>query len=245
MAKDDRCSAWILTINNPTEFDDECIQTSRRRGWKCIGQKEQGEDGTPHYQFVVRTGQVRFAAVKKLFNRAHIEPCLNVHAAEVYCTKTETRIGELPLAENTFPTMNQIYEMWWAWVVDEGYGYSESLVSDTVSLWRPNEGTRVADGDQLLVIFDKFVRSAIASGERVEVLAVNPQVRSSIKKFGFSILKRTRDLVEQKVLRKTKTNEDAVEVAATDPTDSTNADEEASSEKARSEKASAGKEECP
>jgi len=235
---DERSSAWILTVNNPTEFDDEQIQTARRRGWKCIGQKEQGEDGTPHYQFVVRTGQVRFSAVKKVFTRAHIEACLNPIASETYCQKPETRIGDLPPEEHRFISMNQIYDLWWGWLVDEGYGYSESVISDTVSLWRPNEGTRVGDGDQLLVIFDKFVRSAIASGERVEVLAVNPQVRSSIKKFGFSILKRTRDLVEQKVLRKTKTN-DAVEATETDPTVDTNdASEEANSKEECPEKAS-------
>lgn len=234
----ERSSAWILTINNPTEFDDEQIHTARRRGWKCIGQKEQGEDGTPHYQMVVRTGQVRFSAVKKVFTRAHIEACENPIACETYCTKPETRIGDLPPEENRYPTMNQVYELWWGWLVDEGYGYSESVISDNPLLWRPNEGTRVADGDQLLIIFDKFVRAAIASGERVEVLAVNPQIRSSIKKFGFSILKRTRDSVEQKVLRKTKTNEDAVEVAPTDPTDSTNnADEKERSKEARNEEA--------
>lgn len=231
MATDDRSSAWILTINNPTELDDECIQTARRRHWKCVGQKEKGADGTPHYQFVVRTGQVRFSAVKKLFPRAHIEPCINPHASEVYCTKEDTRIGSLPPEEGHFPTMNQVYELWWGWLVAEEYPHYSSKTTDCLVLFHPGgEDVRVKDGDALLWVFDKFVRSAIANGERVEVLAVNPQVRSSIKKFGFAILKRTKDLVEQKAVRKTADNP-AEEVVSTDPTvDTNNADEESSEE---------------
>lgn len=107
-----RSSAWSLTINNPTELDDACIRDARRLGWTVIGQKERGENGTEHYQIALRTPQMRFSAVKRVFKRAHIEPARNWGAIQAYTQKTETAIGDLP--EGTIdPKLVQTPEDFW------------------------------------------------------------------------------------------------------------------------------------
>lgn len=45
---DDRHSKWSVTINNPTEADEDSIHRARQKGWKVWGQKEVGEEGTEH-----------------------------------------------------------------------------------------------------------------------------------------------------------------------------------------------------
>lgn len=45
----DRSIYWSITINNPREDDEENIAVARQRGWIVEGQKEVGENGTPHY----------------------------------------------------------------------------------------------------------------------------------------------------------------------------------------------------
>lgn len=78
----DRATAWSLTINNPTQADEESIQLARQKGWQVIGQLEEGENGTKHYQLLLKTSRIRFGGVKKLFPRAHIEVARNVAALE-------------------------------------------------------------------------------------------------------------------------------------------------------------------
>lgn len=48
MDKDKRHSTWSVTINNPTQSDEDAIHQARQRGWSVEGQKEVGEQGTPH-----------------------------------------------------------------------------------------------------------------------------------------------------------------------------------------------------
>ena len=66
----DRGTCWAITINNPTEED---MTTTLPAKWTIIGQMEKGKDGTPHYQAMLTTPQVRFSAIKKVYPRAHIE----------------------------------------------------------------------------------------------------------------------------------------------------------------------------
>lgn len=51
---------------------------------------EQGENGTPHFQFVIKfKKQMRFTAIKKLYPEVHIEPCKSVQASVEYCMKQD------------------------------------------------------------------------------------------------------------------------------------------------------------
>jgi len=169
----DRGSAWSVTINNPVAADEENIALSRQRGWTVDGQLEKGENGTSHYQLIVKTPQVRFSAVKKAFPRAHIELARNAAALEVYVHKDETKEGELTTQSDLYPSLQRVWDMfavyldshpaWWRW-----------------------------KSDRALAVFDDFIRYLISDKLMVvETIAVNPQIRSCVKNYFVSIIERS------------------------------------------------------
>lgn len=178
MKKDERGSAWSVTINNPIAADEENISLARQKGWSVEGQKEQGENGTIHYQLVVKTGQVRFSAIKGAFPRAHIELGRNVAALVKYCNKEETRIGELPQGSDLYPSLQKVWDMFYDYVSAKADERKASLWAD----WKP---------DDWLHNFDKFVNCYIQKGYVLETIAVNPQIRSAVKLYGYSMFVRS------------------------------------------------------
>lgn len=171
-----RASSWSVTINNPTASDEEYISLARQKGWKVEGQKEVGDSGTPHYQLLVKTPQVRFSAVKAQFPRAHIEIARNVAALETYVHKEETRVGQLSTQSEFYPSMAKTYTMWYDWV-------------ELSTKYHKGQWANLTP-EGFLEAFDSFVSDSICEGYYLESMAVNPQVRAAIKKFGFSILVR-------------------------------------------------------
>jgi len=183
----DRATCWSVTINNPVKNDEEFIAAARQKGWKVDGQLEKGENGTPHYQLIVRTPQVRFSAVKKAFPRAHIEVARNPTALASYVKKSETREGELPKTESKFPTQAAYFKM----VVEVLYDVDKDLRIDfTDGSWY-RENRKVDQDQRLLDALDEATRYLILRGYHVETLAVNPQTRSAWKKFGMEIIRRS------------------------------------------------------
>lgn len=93
----ERANCWSITINNPTQEELALWQRATEHHWvkEALGQLEVGESGTPHIQGLLRTTQVRFAQVKKLFPRAHIEVARNVNALAKYVQKEDTRVATL------------------------------------------------------------------------------------------------------------------------------------------------------
>lgn len=170
-----RASAWSVTINNPISADEENISLARQKGWKVEGQLEKGEKGTPHYQLLVKTPQVRFSAVKKQFPRAHIEIARNVAALEQYVHKEETKQGELQSQSEFYPSMQKMWDMMASWIQDTGKHHT----------WFD------CDGQGRLDIFDMFIADKIEEGYVVETMAVNPQVRSIVKTYGENIYNRS------------------------------------------------------
>lgn len=170
---DARASNWSVTINNPSVCDEENIGIARQKGWQVEGQKERGENGTEHYQLYVNTrSQQRFSALKKAFPRAHIEVARNVMKLKEYVVKEDTRVGELP--ESRYPSQAQV----WKWFQEYFDTYKPS-----------GDGI---DDEEMLYIFDKMIHQKIREGYYVELMAVNPQIRSVIKMFGRSIVARER-----------------------------------------------------
>jgi len=187
-----RATAWSVTINNPTPADEENIAKARQKGWKVEGQLEKGESGTPHYQLLVKTPQVRFSAVKSAFPRSHIEAARNVAALEVYVNKEESRVGQLPTQSELYPSLQKTWDMLYDWIMlDRNY-----------SKWFE------IDPEARLRMFDDFIREKIEEGFILETMGVNPQIRSAIKLYGKSILSRS------KLRRQTdrQTDENKVEV---------------------------------
>jgi len=183
----ERATCWSITINNPGKNDEEFIAAARQKGWKVDGQLEKGENGTPHYQLIVRTPQVRFSAVKKAFPRAHIEIARNPTALASYVKKSETREGELPKTESKYPTQAAYFKL----VTEELYDVDKDLRIDfTDGTWYRKD-RRIDQEQRLLDALDEATSLLIRRGYHVETLAVNPQTRSAWKKFGMDIINRS------------------------------------------------------
>ncbi len=94
-----RARTWCFTLNN---YTDECIVSLSHNKWsdmeitKCVFQEEIGEKGTPHLQGVVQfKNQVSFTTLKEFHNKIRWSKCKNLQASIKYCSKQDTRNGEL------------------------------------------------------------------------------------------------------------------------------------------------------
>lgn len=170
----ERSTNWSVTINNPTARDEEAIALARQKGWKVEGQLEKGENGTPHYQLLVKTPQTRFSALKTAFPRAHIEAARNVKALESYVHKEDTKVGELASQTEQYPSLQKLWDMFADFTNNKQY---QNLVG--------------YDPDQKLVVFDKFIKDCIDKDYVVETMAVNPQIRSCVKQYAENIIFRS------------------------------------------------------
>ena len=169
----DRSSCWSITINNPTDAEVVC----EAPGYKLEGQFEVGAEGTRHFQGMLRSPQVRFSAVKKLFPRAHIEPARNAGALKKYVHKDETRVDVYTPSDipTIFEYQTQVAE---AWRPEEFQGFSENVLEEHMD-------------DCAMRYLDLLVKRDIENGKRgCEWIAINPMWRSSWKKFWRSIIKR-------------------------------------------------------
>lgn len=192
MPSQDRASHWSVTINNPVKADEENIALARQKGWKVEGQLERGENGTPHYQLAVRTPQVRFSAVKKAFPRAHIEVARNSAALSQYVKKEETREALLTTEQSQYPSQQMVWEWFGSLNFTEeslSLKYREYV---RVCAEREISPKRAYDWKQeyMLDEFDALMAQKISEGYYCELIAVNPQVRSAVKKFGVAICQR-------------------------------------------------------
>jgi len=205
-----RSNNWSVTINNPTAKDEEEINSARQRGWKVEGQLERGENGTPHYQLIVKTPQVRFSAVKKAFSRAHIEIARNPKALENYCKKEETREGQLSDQQEHYPSLKK----YWQLVLKEMlYGFDKdgldyfAIMDGKIKMYRREDEEEATD-EQLKDLHKRAVGSLIRQGYFVEVYFCNPQNRSAFKEFAKSLLLRAhQQMYDEDNDRQTDTNE--------------------------------------
>lgn len=168
----ERATCWSITINNPVIED---YQIPLPVGWKLEGQLERGEQGTEHYQGMLRTAQVRFSAVKRVFPKAHIEVARNPAALKKYVHKEDTRIAETDSVPTMFEYQTIIAGKW------EHEGYTK---------WSQSFPNKTPDEVALLYL-DSLVATDIEGGRRgAEFIAINPMWRSSWKIFWRSIIKR-------------------------------------------------------
>lgn len=176
---DQRSTTWSVTINNPIGADEENINLARQKGWNVEGQLERGAEGTPHYQLLVRTPQVRFSAVKKAFPRAHIEVARNVAALRQYVHKEDTREGELKEQSDRYPSLSKF----WVLIYDELKFNPDKPYNLLDSEIYPGAFFTMSE-------FDDAVRYLIRSGYHVETMGVNPQMRSCWKMYGRDLMYR-------------------------------------------------------
>jgi len=84
-----RSNGWFLTINNPTELNEELLKTDDAR--YVVYQIERGLNGTEHIQGLVYYKNPRVWP-KRRYPTAHIERVKNLQAAIKYCMKEDTRV---------------------------------------------------------------------------------------------------------------------------------------------------------
>ena len=202
MPPQDRATCWSVTINNPIAADEENIARARQQGWKVEGQKELGDNGTPHYQLLVKTPQIRFSAVKKAFPRAHIEAARNPSALEQYVHKDETRVGELDKQSEMYPSLSKFWDLFFEWCYEDA-NTSVQEQRLVVSLLKPKE---------LEKLFERYVSEYIERGYHIETIACNPATISCLRKYGISILKRSEASFYKKEDMQTKTDRQTSEV---------------------------------
>lgn len=200
----DRSTVWSVTINNPNDGDEEQIAMARQKGWKVDGQIEVGENGTRHYQLIVRTPQTRFASVKKMFSRAHIEIARNPQALEQYVHKDTTRVGELAVTNDKYPSLSKLWELIYPLIPCEGS-------------WC------VKDQDVKLRMFDVAIGTLIEDGYHVESMGVNPQIRSAFCKYWTSLRIRV-ESADRQTDRQTEISSEGINITNADysPLDATN-----------------------
>lgn len=194
---------------------------ARQRGWKVDGQLEKGENGTPHYQLILKTPQVRFSAVKKAFPRAHIEVARNVQALEQYVKKDETRVSALASSSEKYPSLSrfwiliteQVNSQNWLhidgdkWYRDcfDFFGYKRSTYENYESM---TSGCICRFNQDLAVqVFESCVEHLIGEGYHVEHFFSPPNI-SVFKKFHFSLLRRSMAELSAQTDRQTDTSDD-------------------------------------
>lgn len=192
-----RASCWSITINNPLPSDIPTATTMPAK-WTLQGQMEEGKEGTPHYQGMLTTPQVRFSQVKKIFPRAHIEVAKNKAALQKYVSKEDTRIMEVPTVSSAIPTL---------------FDYQATVAGNWKNVdfdnWLEQFPTE-DQGEVALKYVDSLVSKDIIAGMRgIEFIAINPMWRSSWKKFWRAIILRHKSI------------EDASQLSQSPPIDET------------------------
>lgn len=156
-----------------------------------MGQLEQGEQGTRHYQLCVRTPQVRFSALKKRFPTAHIEVARSVPALMAYVEKSESRVAKLADTSDKYPSLSRF----WILVSQElndgtkdGLNYDsleeeriEFFTSENQKMWKKKP----------LHFLDYATRILIKKGYHVEGIGANPNTRSQWNLFGEELILRS------------------------------------------------------
>lgn len=176
---DTRATKWSVTINLKSvsrETAEECIARARQRDWRVVGQLEQGEQGTEHYQLAVATPQIRFTAVKKVFPTAHIEVAKDWHALLAYCQKEDTRKETLKNVKTGYISWSQLRNMFFEWVIAN----DRQIVSFSIENYHMRQ-------------WDEFVGEAIERGYEVDYMGVNPNYRSCIQRYWDSYIRRQTD----------------------------------------------------
>lgn len=93
-----RHHSWFFTLNNYKESDTVTLpEILKSENCKFVFQEEKGKSGTPHLQGTINFANAKtFSAVSKLFGkRAHLEVAKNWLKCIHYCTKLDTRNGEI------------------------------------------------------------------------------------------------------------------------------------------------------
>ena len=137
---------------------------------------------------MLKTPHIRFSAIKKQFPRAHIEIARNPIALQQYVVKTETRVGELPEANNQalYPNIEELYRRY-ATQYQSMFNYEEDNEHGDTPL---NDYLSNMTQEAALQRWKEFLAQQIMLGNHIDQLAVNPQIISFVKQYHTQIVYR-------------------------------------------------------
>lgn len=151
---------------------NECLQRMPPE-WHLEGQIEKGKDSQDkeHAQLFLKTPQVRGTAVTKVFPNCMIDEARNQFALQQYVHKEDTRIGEFMTIKNTSPQWHVVRDKFFDWLIENEpfYGHIKDDMDERVS--------------PRLNLWDKFIIVSIKEGMNIDVIGVNPQYRSCIRRY--------------------------------------------------------------
>ncbi len=93
-----RARSWCFTWNNHTKENwHTCTSLfNNMKIHKMICQEEKDKNGTRHIQgFIQFNNAINFTTLKKVDEKIHWEVCRNIPASIKYCSKEDTRVGEV------------------------------------------------------------------------------------------------------------------------------------------------------
>jgi len=170
-------TCYSVVINNPTDTDKAQIDAAQQAGWRVVGQLEQGDNGTPHYQLCV-TAPVEWKTMKSHFTRANIQEAEDPEALEKYCQKKKTRVVNLTAPLTTHPKKQDTYNSsdFYNAVFKEAYAQNGEDTDDLINK------------DNNLLTYDAAVNQMILeNGYHIAVRATRPDVRSAYRKYRYAM----------------------------------------------------------
>lgn len=168
-----KATCWSITDQEHEAYPMRFNEVNQKMGYTYTGQIEECPTTKKlHFQGCLKTPQVRFSAIKKLFPKAHIEVARDRVALAKYVQKEETCVQKMKKDER-FIHSNE--EFW-------------TLFCSSTNYWDSYVNSRPDTTD--LGKFDERIFWLIGDGYRVETFGVNPQVRSIFKHYFLAIYQR-------------------------------------------------------
>nr|WAE42130.1 MAG: replication associated protein [Cressdnaviricota sp.] len=168
-----KATCWSITDQEHEAYPVRFHEINQKVGYTYTGQIEECPTTKKlHFQGCLKTPQVRFSAIKKLFPKAHIEVARDRVALAKYVQKEETCVQKMKKDER-FIHSNE--EFWARFCSDQ-------------SVW--DSYTEACMNDKEMDLFDRRINVLIRNGFRVESFGVNPQIRSIFKRYFVSIYQR-------------------------------------------------------
>lgn len=203
-----KASHWSITLNNPTADEINVWANLKQYHWvkEVVGQLEEGEEKTPHIQGYLRTSSVRFAQLKAVLPRAHIEQAKNSAALKQYAQKEETRIATLSVKDKPESIHAHLHQYMLNWC------HSHRLYQNDKLEWQVKKVPKMPYDEEYLNMilldaistgkgfftekhnehfFDETIKTMIEKGvPHIEFMGANNLMRSAFKKYLPSILYR-------------------------------------------------------
>lgn len=166
------CITYWLTQGRTIETLDELVKNMPPE-WHLEGQIEQGHDSQQqlHAQLFLKTEHTRGTKIAKHFPNCYINQAKNPFALQNYVHKEDTRVAEFKTVENRSPQWHVVCDKFFDWLIinEPFYGHIKDDLEE-------RESPR-------LVYWDKFINYSITEGMRIELIGVNPQYRSAVRRY--------------------------------------------------------------